>query len=140
MTAVHLRPALHPINAILLGFPVALFASAVATDTAFLETAQMQWSDFSAWLIAGGLVLGAIVALWAVVTTVRSSQRGGPAVYLLLLAGMWVIGFINELLHSRDAWYSVTATGLVLSIITALLAFAAAWTGYRGFPRAEVRP
>jgi uncharacterized membrane protein len=134
-----MRNGLKPLHAILLAFPVALFVSAVLTDAAFLKTAQMQWSNFSAWLIAGGLVLGGVVIVWAIVELIRARARRGPLIYLLVLAAMWVIGFINELLHSRDAWYSVTATGLLLSIITALLALAAGWIGYRGISPEEVR-
>ncbi|MFN3537755.1 MAG: DUF2231 domain-containing protein, partial [Brevundimonas sp.] len=42
---------LHPLHAILLAFPIALFSFAVATDIAYLNTAEMQWSNFSAWSI-----------------------------------------------------------------------------------------
>lgn len=139
MADLPLRRPLHPVHAILLAFPVALFVSAVLTDAAFLETAEMQWSNFSAWLIAGGLVAGALVFVWAIVATVRATGRAGAATYPALLAIMWVVGFVNELIHSRDAWYSVTTTGMVLSIVTALLALAAAWIGYRGSVQKEVR-
>ncbi len=134
-----MRNGLKPLHAILLAFPVALFVSAVLSDAAFLKTAQMQWSNFSAWLIAGGLVLGGVVILWAIVEVIRARTRRRPLIYLLVLAAMWGIGFINELLHSRDAWYSVTATGLLLSIITALLALTAGWIGFRGISQEEVR-
>ncbi|MDB5726074.1 MAG: hypothetical protein JWQ16_2828 [Novosphingobium sp.] len=134
-----MRNGLKPLHAILLAFPVVLFVSAVLADAAFLKTAQMQWSNFSAWLIAGGLVLGGVVILWALVEVVRARSRRQPLIYLLILAVMWVIGFLNELLHSRDAWYSVTATGLLLSVITAALALAAGWIGFRGISHEEVR-
>jgi uncharacterized membrane protein len=137
MTAVLSRQGLHPLNAILLAFPVAMFTSAVASDAAFLTTAETQWSNFSAWLIAGGLVFGAPVVLWSFVTTFRASVR--PLFYPLALVVMWIVGLINELLHSRDAWLSVTETGLALSIIAALLALVSAWIGYRGFPQGESR-
>lgn len=135
MTAVSGREGLNPLHAILLAFPVALFVSAVASDAAFLKTTEMQWSNFSAWLIAGGLLFGAPVALWALVTTLRASVRKLPLAYLIVLVTMLAIGFVNELLHSRDAWLSVTSTGLALSIVTALLALVAAWIGHRGFPK-----
>lgn len=136
------RPLPNPLHSILLGFPLVLFASAVVTDIAYLNTAEMQWSHFSSWLIAGGLLVGAPVLLWAIAIFLGSrSQREGwrPLAYLLLLAAMWAIGFINALLHSRDAAYSVTPAALVLSVITALLALAASWIGYSGFARREER-
>ncbi|EHN71864.1 hypothetical protein SMCF_8723, partial [Streptomyces coelicoflavus ZG0656] len=47
------RPAHNPLHAILLCFPIALFTSALISDIAYLRTAEMQWSNFSAWLIVG---------------------------------------------------------------------------------------
>lgn len=140
MTTAYSRTLPNPLHSILLAFPLVLFASAVITDIAYLKTAEMQWSNFSAWLIAGGLFMGAIVLLWAIIAFFTNRARtasSGP--YLLLLAAMWVIGFVNALLHSRDAGYSVTPTALVLSIAVALLALVAAWVGYSGFIRREAQ-
>ena len=142
MTPASARHVLNPLHAILLGFPAALFAAAGVCDITYLRTAEIQWSNFSAWLIAGGLLAGAVVVLWAIANLIRTrspAPRGRPLAYLLLLAAMWVTGFVDALLHSRDAWYSVMATGLVLSIAATLLALAAAWIGHSGFPRGEVQ-
>jgi len=114
-----------PLRAILLAFPIALFTTAVVTDLAYLGTAQIQWTNFSAWLITGGLVFGGIVGLWAIIDVIR--RRAGALVYLLLLAAMWVFGLINAFQHSRDGWSSVGAVGLILSLLTAGLALAAGW-------------
>lgn len=140
MTTAYSRTLPTPLHSILLAFPLVLFASAVLTDIAYLKTAEIQWSNFSAWLIAGGLVMGAVVLVWAIVayfTNRPHMSRSRPLIYLVALAAMWVIGFINALLHSRDAGYSVTPTALVLSIIVAVLAMVAAWIGYSGFVRQE---
>ena len=140
MTTAYSRTLPNPLHSILLAFPLALFASAVITDIAYLNTAEIQWSNFSAWLIAGGLFMGGIVLLWAIIAFFANRAQttsGRPLTYLLLLAAMWVIGFINALLHSRDAGYSVTPTAMVLSIVVAVLALVAAWIGYSGFIRRE---
>jgi uncharacterized membrane protein len=140
MTTAYSQTLPTPLHSILLAFPLVLFASAVITDIAYLRSAEIQWSNFSAWLIAGGLFTGAFVLLWAVIaffTNRQQSSRGRPLTYLLLLVAMWVIGFINALLHSRDAGYSVTPTALLLSVVVALLALVAAWIGYSGFIRRE---
>lgn len=137
--AISYREPLHPLHAMLLAFPLVLFIAAVATDITYLRTAQIQWSNFSAWLIAGGLFFGSFVVVWALISTLPrpGRWRGGRLVYLGSLILMWIFGFLNALLHSRDAWYSVTAAGIILSLITAILAAVAAWAGYRGFPRKE---
>jgi uncharacterized membrane protein len=134
------RIPLHPLNAILLSFPVALFTAAIATDVTFLKTSEIQWSNFSAWLNAGGLAFGGLALLWALVVAVRWRNFAGkrPLAHLVLLAAMWIVGFFNALLHSRDAWYSVTTGGALLSVLTSLLALASAWLAFSGFSR-EVR-
>lgn len=131
-TILH-RPGLNPVHAILLGFTTAYFTAALVTDITYRNTAQIQWSNFSSWLIAGALFFGAFVVLYAIIDLIRvsaSSRRGRPLIYLIVLVVMWVLGLINAFLHARDAWYSVTMVSLILSIITALLALVAAWIGY----------
>lgn len=121
---------LHPLQSILLGFPLVFFASVIVSDVAYLRTAEMQWSNFSAWLITGGLITGIVTLAWAI-CDVAQARHGENRKRLLLIAGlfgsMWIAGFFNVLLHSRDAWYSVTQSGLLLSVLTAALAAAAAW-------------
>lgn len=127
------RPFLHPVHAILLSFPIALFAAALASDLAYLNTAEIQWSNFSQWAITGALVFGAPVLAWAIVEWVRgrrSAIRHPLSIYLALVAAMWVLGLINAFKHSQDAWSSVGTTGLILSILCTGLAFAAGWIGH----------
>ena len=129
------RRPLHPLHALLLAFPVALFACALLSDITYLESAEMQWSNFSAWLIVGGLVFGAPVLLWSAVSLFRRrhhAARNSALAYFLLLLVMWVAGLINAFQHSQDAWSSVGATGITLSIVSTLTALAAGWIAYRG--------
>lgn len=126
-------PPLHPLHAILLGFPIALFAGGLASDITYLNSAEIQWTNFSQWLIAGALVFGAPVVLIAIVRLVRAGRsgvRGRPGAYLLALALMWLAGLINAFQHSRDGWSSVGTVGLVLSIIATASALIAGWIGY----------
>jgi uncharacterized membrane protein len=128
------RPV-HPLHALLLAFPIALFASALLSDITYLKNAEMQWSNFSAWLIVGALVFGAPVLLWAGVGFFRrrrDPERTRALVYFLLLLIMWIAGLINAFKHSQDAWSSVGAAGVTLSIISTLTAFAAGWIAYSG--------
>jgi len=46
-------------------------------------------------------------------------------VYPVLLLITWILGFINALIHAKDAWASMPE-GLVLSVIVVLLACVAA--------------
>ncbi|MEN3950006.1 DUF2231 domain-containing protein [Iodidimonas sp. SYSU 1G8] len=135
------RPILHPVHAILLAFPVALFPSAFIADIAYLNTAEIQWSNFAAWAITGAMLFGAAVFIWEIVSLFwgRARHARKPALVLsALLAVMLVAGLINALQHSRDAWSSVGATGLILSLLCTLLALAAGWIAYSG-PREIVQ-
>lgn len=134
-------PLLHPIHAILLAFPIALFVGALASDITYLNTAEIQWSNFSSWLITGALVFGGVVVAWAIFAFFRGRRtdlRKRYGVYLLLVAVMWIAGLINAFQHSRDAWSSVGVTGLLLSILCAILAIAAGWIGHSSHRRGEI--
>ena len=133
---------LHPLHVILLAFPLALSWAAVASDITYLNSAVVQWSHFSAWLIAGTALFGGLVLLWAIVAVVltrRSAYRGRALAYLVLIAAMFVLSVVNSLHHARDAWGSVGTAGLVMSVVTALLALIAAWIGYSAVNREIVR-
>jgi uncharacterized membrane protein len=124
-----LRP-IHPLHAILLAFPLPLFLGGLLGDLAYSSTFHVQWSNFAAWLIAGGLFVGAFVVLWALVEVVRG--RGiRPIAYLVVLLVMWGLSLVNALVHARDAW-AVMPAGLWLSVVVTLLAVIASWIGYSG--------
>jgi uncharacterized membrane protein len=133
------RP-LHPLHAILLAFPLPLFAGALASDFAYRSTFHIQWANFSSWLIAGGLLVGGFALLWALINLFRRgpARKGRLAVYFVVLLAMWGLGFVNALVHAKDAWATMPE-GLYLSVITTLLALVAAWIGYSGFHAREER-
>jgi uncharacterized membrane protein len=125
---------LHPLHSILLAFAFPLFLGALVSDYAYSSTFEIQWSNFSSWLIAGALLMSGFATLWALISWLRA-RRYAPrrqAVYVLALIAMWVLGFINALVHAKDAW-AVMPEGLYLSIIVTLLALVATWLGYSGF-------
>lgn len=130
-----LRRIATALHRLLLAFPTALFPAAVVTDVAYLRTAQMQWSNFSAWLITGAMVFGGVVLVWSLVELAlafRTARRLLHLIYAGLLAAMCLLGLVNAFKHSQDAWSSVETFGLVLSILCALLALAAAALAYTG--------
>ena len=124
-----LRP-LHPLHAILLAFPLPLFAGALASDLAYRGSFHIQWANFSSWLIAGGLFGGGFALLWALINLFRRgpASKGRLAVYFIVLLAMWGLGFVNALVHAKDAWATMPA-GLIYSVIVTVLACAAAWIG-----------
>ncbi len=134
-----LRP-LHPLHAILLAFPLPLFMGALLSDLAYRSTFHVQWANFSSWLIAGGLVGGGFALLWALINLFRRgpARKGRLLVYFVVLLAMWVLGFVNALVHAKDAWATMPES-LYLSVIATLLALVAAWIGYSGFGAGEAK-
>ena len=122
-----------PLHGILLAFPIALFTFALFTDIAYLKTAEIQWSNFSAWLITGALVSGGVAGVFSIVDLVLGLRRGGSRrviIHVAALALAWVLGLVNAFKHSQDAWSSVGGFGLTLSILCTLLVLVAGWTAF----------
>jgi uncharacterized membrane protein len=119
-----------PIHQMLVPFPVAYFTAAFATDLAYWRTAEVMWERFSVWLIAGGLVMSALVALAAVIDLLFRNQR--PAwTHALAYTSAVVLSLFNVLVHSRDGYTAVVPTGLILSGLTLVLllfAISPRWT------------
>lgn len=127
--------ALRSLHRLLLAFPITLFVSALVTDIAYLRTAEIQWTNFSAWLIAGALVFGGLVGAWAILEAVvaRTATRLPRLIYVGLLAAAWILGLMNSFKHSQDGWSSVGAFGVILSALCALLVLAAGFIAYSGW-------
>ena len=118
-----------PLQALLLAGSVPMFIGALLSDIAYFKTYEIQWSNFSAWLIAGGLVFCGLALLFALANLIGARHKQGrPLIYFALLLATWVLGFFNALEHAKDAWATMPQ-GLVLSVIVTLLACAASWIG-----------
>ena len=119
------------IHQMLVPFPVAYFTAALVTDLAYWRTDEVMWERFSVWLIAGGLVMAALVALAAIVDLAFARQK--PAwirAFGYVLAVL--LSLVNVLVHSRDGYTAVVPVGLTLSAIVVailfLVATSATWT------------
>lgn len=118
-----------PLHAVLLAGTVPLFLGALLSDIAYYNSFQIQWANFAAWLIAGGLLFAGLALLFALGNLIGAQRKAGrPVLYFLLLLVTWVIGLINAFEHAKDAW-AVMPTGLVLSAVVAVLAVITAWLG-----------
>jgi uncharacterized membrane protein len=126
---------LHPLHAILLSGTVPLFLGVFLCDLTYSNTQEIQWKNFASWLLVGGLVFGGIALLWAAIDLSRArprTTRGAILVALLLV--LWLLGFVDALVHAADAWASMP-NALVLSTIVAALALIATGLGFAGLNR-----
>lgn len=121
---------LHPLHAFLLAGTVPLFLGVLLSDIAYASSYEVQWKNFASWLLVGGLVFGGFALLWASIDLLRAERRRrGPIMYVLVLLATWIFGFINALVHAKDAWESMPEA-LVLAVFVAALAVAATWLGF----------
>lgn len=127
--------SIHPLHAVLLAGAFPLFLGVLFNDIAYAFTYEVQWKNFASWLIVGGLVFGGLALLFAALRLFRPAGRGPAAlVYLLLLLGAFVLGFVNALVHAKDVWAAMPAS-LILSSIVAVLITAAVAIGFSGLRR-----
>lgn len=126
------RPATYPLHVILSAYPIACFTGAFLTDWAYATTYEMQWANFSVWLITAGLVMGVLAGIAGIVDftssrRMRTRRTGWPHSLgnaLVMLLSLW-----NVFVHSRDAYTSVVPTGITLSAIVAILVLVTSWLG-----------
>lgn len=120
------RPFTHPLHAIFIAAGAPLYLGASLSDWRYGLTFDIQWHNFAAWLVSGGLLFTGLALLWSTIRWFRS-RRGGFT--LLLLAAIFGIGFLNVLMHAKDGW-AMMPEGLILSIASFILALAAAWLSF----------
>jgi uncharacterized membrane protein len=121
--------ALHPLHAVLLAGALPLFLGALLSDWAYSGSFQIQWKNFASWLLVGALVFAGFALLWALVDLIRGRRSGRRIAYFVLLLAAWILGFIDALVHAKDAYASMPE-GLILSVITTLLVIVATFLGF----------
>jgi uncharacterized membrane protein len=120
-TDLMVRPPLHPT---LMWVPTTCFVGGLLTDLAYCKTAEMQWTNFSAWLITAGVVLGWLSCILGIVDLVGRRYATAPVpgwAYAIGIGVVMIVATFNMLIHTRDAWTSVMPWGLALSAITVVL-------------------
>jgi uncharacterized membrane protein len=123
----------HPIHPMLVVFPIAFLVGALATDLAFWRTDDQFWALASKWLLAAGVIMGALAAMaglieFLTIRRVRSLAAGW--VHFLGNAAAILIALWN-LLHrlGGDPGAMVVPYGIVLSAIVVALFLVTGWLG-----------
>jgi uncharacterized membrane protein len=119
-----------PIYLLLFPIPVVLFIGALVTDIAYAKSASIMWLNFSEWLIAAGLLFGALAAIALIVEffASRGIRAGVGWAHLVLFFAALIVELFNMFIHTRDGWTAVVPTGMTLSILGVLLALGAVAT------------
>ncbi|WP_115853561.1 DUF2231 domain-containing protein [Kushneria indalinina] len=123
------RRGLNPLHGVVLAGTFVLFLGAMLSDYAYMASYEIQWANFSSWLIAGALVCNGLAFVCGIFGLFSAGNRRRGLIYIALLVVSFVLGFINALMHAMDAW-AVMPTGFILSIIVMVLALVATWIGF----------
>ncbi len=129
-----IRPSKSCLRTLPLHFAAACFTGALITDIVYSQSMQMMWTNFSAWLLFAGAVMGALALLAGLVDALRGQLALGRIVgwlYVLCTLAVLALAILNSFIHSRDAWTSVMPQGLFLSAATFLLMLIASILGAR---------
>jgi uncharacterized membrane protein len=127
------RIAAHPIHPILVPVPIVCFVGALFTDIVYTQTATMMWSDFSAWLITVGVIVGWLAALFGAIDLLANrAVRSLSVAWMHGIGNLVVLALatVNMLVHTHDAWTSVVPWGITLSALTVLILLVTGWLGW----------
>jgi uncharacterized membrane protein len=115
---------------LLFPLPIVCFLAALASDIGYASSADLMYLHFSEWLIAAGLAVGALAALVLLVVFIASpTVRTRPgAIHFVLFYVLLAVELVNAFEHTIDGWTAVVWTGMVLSVLGAVLALLAAAT------------
>ncbi len=125
----------HPIHPMLIHFPVAALIGLVATDAAYVATADAFWSRAGLWLSGVGAIGGWIASLAGLVDLLLVRRVRGLItawVHAVMAVMMLSIATLNWRLRViGEAGEYVVPWGLSLSVATALFIALAAYFGGR---------
>lgn len=111
----------HPIHRMLIPFPTAFLAGALATDLVFWMTGNGFWARGSFWLISAGLAMGAVAAAFGLtgfIAIPRTREHVRGWIHFLGNAGVLLPAIFNLLLRLDDPMTGALPWGIVLSLVT----------------------
>jgi uncharacterized membrane protein len=123
----------HPLHPMLVPIPITCFIGTFITDIAYVETADMQWANMSAWLLTAGLVVSVFVVLAGLIDFMGERRiRALRAAWIHALGNAMaiILSIFNLFIHSRDAYTSVVPQGLVLSGLVVVILAVTGWNGW----------
>jgi uncharacterized membrane protein len=131
----------------LVQFPMVCFTLALLTDIIYWQTAYLMWTDFSAWLLLIGIVMGCVALLFGVIANLLPRNDDAPHIewaHTGTLLVVLILAFFNNLVHARDGWTSVVPWGLILSALMVLIMLSTPWltaamkTNFERHPRKQL--
>ncbi len=122
----------HPIHPMLAPIPITCFVGALLTDFAYWRSADLQWANFSDWLVTFGLIGTVLAAIAGIIDFLGDRRIPGLAPAWIHAIGnvmVLVLAIFNEFIHTRDA-YGQMPGGLILSLLIVLILLVTGWNGW----------
>lgn len=122
----------HSIHAMLIAFPVGLFATAIVFDVVHLVSSGSQWTIVSYWMIIAGIIGGLAAALFGYIDY-RGVPMGTRAQRVGRLHGLGnmvvVVLFFVSYWFRRETPDQPPTIAFIFSFIGIMLAAVTAWLG-----------
>lgn len=122
----------HPIHPVIVTLPIAFLVAVPVCDLVFLWTQDLFWARASFWLIAAGVVTGLLAAATGLMDFLgieRVRKRTAGWAHMILNVVALALTIVNLVLRWGNFAGLVIPTGLVISIIVALLLGLSGWYG-----------
>ncbi len=104
--------------------PLVCFSGALLSDIAYVRDPNIQWSNFSSWLLAFGILflgLAILVSITRFVVSLGRKRFSNDWLSGLFIVATSMAALFDNFIHSHDGWTSVWPVGLLLTGISVLL-------------------
>jgi uncharacterized membrane protein len=121
----------HPLHPMVVPFPLASLVGVLIADIVYIATADPFWATASFWLLGFGIVMGLVAGLLGFIDFVTLPPARSRTGWTHLLGNITaiVISAVNLWLRLGDPAAAIVPTGLVLSIVVALILVVTGWAG-----------
>jgi uncharacterized membrane protein len=122
----------HPIHPILIPFPIAFLVGAFLTDIGYWVTQDAFWARASLWLVAAGVVSGAVAAIFGLtdfLTIRRAREHAAGWIHFLGNAFALSLGLISWIMRTGDPAQAVVPWGIIFTGVITLALVVTGWFG-----------
>lgn len=122
----------HPIHPVIVTLPIAFLVGVAATDLVYLLTKDLFWARGSFWLLVAGIALAVVAAITGLMDFLkieRVRKRSAGWAHMIINVLVMLLSTFNLILRWGNTAGGIVPTGLILSIVVALLLGLSGWYG-----------